>query len=122
MVIQQGDVVWVDLRKPAGSAPAGFRPAVVLQHDRYNRSRLNTTVVIAVTSNLKYAAQPGNVRLSKGEAGLPRPSVVNVTQIATIDRTHVVSKAGQLSPRRLMEVWRGVLLVLEPPRAQAGIP
>jgi len=83
---------------------------------------LNTTVVIAVTSNLKYAAQPGNVRLSKGEAGLPRPSVVNVTQIATIDRTHVVSKAGQLSPRRLMEVWRGVLLVLEPPRAQAGIP
>jgi len=114
MVIQQGDVLWIDLPPPSGSSPAGRRPAVVLQHDRLNRSRLQTTVVVSVTSNLKYAALPGNVRLRKGEAGLPRPSVVNVTQISTIDRQHVVSKAGRLSPRRLAEVWRGVLLVLEP--------
>ncbi|HVY62901.1 MAG TPA: type II toxin-antitoxin system PemK/MazF family toxin [Planctomycetota bacterium] len=114
MVIAQGDVVWVDLPPPRGSEPAGRRPAVVLQHDRLNRSQINTTVVVAVTSNLKYAALPGNVRLRKGEAGLPRPSVVNVTQIATIDRGAVLAKAGTLSAQRLAEVWEGVRLVIEP--------
>jgi mRNA interferase MazF len=83
MVIQQGDVVWVDFAPPRGSAPAGRHPAVVLQHDRLNRSAIQTIVVAAITSNLKLAAYRGNVRLSKGEAGLPRSSVVNVTQYSS---------------------------------------
>jgi mRNA interferase MazF len=86
----------------------------VLQHDRFNRTRLNTVVVAAITSNLKYAALPGNVRLRRGEAGLPRPSVVNVTQIATVDRAQLRSRLGQLAPARLREVWDGVMLVLAP--------
>lgn len=114
LVIRQGDVVWVDLPPPRGSAPAGRRPAVVLQHDRYNRSRINTLVVVAITSQLKYARLPGNVRLREGEAGLPRPAVVNVTQIATIDRTWVGRRLGSLSPQRLQAVWEGVRLVLDP--------
>jgi mRNA interferase MazF len=115
MVIEQGDVVWVDLPRPKGSEPAGRRPAVVLQHDRYNRSRISTAVVAAVTSNLRLAASPGNVRLRKGEAGLPLASVINVTQITTVDRMQIFSKAGRLSRLRLREVWSGVKLVLEPP-------
>ena len=114
MVIQQGDVVWVELPSASGSVPAGRRPAVVLQHDRFNSSAINTTVVVAVTSNLRYAALPGNVRLRKGEAGLRRASVVNVTQIATVDRSNISSKIGQLSRGRVQEIWSGVLLVLEP--------
>lgn len=114
MVIQQGDVVWVELPSSRGSVPAGRRPAVVLQHDRFNRSKLQTTVVVAITSNLKYASMPGNVRLHKGEAGLTKPSVVNVTQIASIDINHVTEIAGHLSRERILEVWRGVRLVLEP--------
>ena len=114
MVIEQGDVVWVDLPRPRGSAPAGRRPAVVLQHERFNRSRLNTVVVAAITSNLRYAPMPGNVRLSKGEAGLERPSVVNVTQIATVDRDDIVGKIGHLTVHRFLEVWDGVSLVLRP--------
>ena len=116
MVISQGDVVWVDLPPRYGSAPAGRRPAVVLSHDRWNRTTINTAVVVAITSNLKYAPLPGNVRLHKGEAGLPRPSVVNVTQIATVDRADLTEKLGQLSSKRLQEVWDGVRLVLEPRR------
>src|SRR5262245_63758845 len=101
MVIQQGDVVWVRFPPSRGSAPAGRRPAVVLQHDRFNRTRLNTAVVAAITSNLKYGGLPGNVRMAKGEGGLPRPSVVNGTQIATVDRAGIDSAAGSLSSHRL---------------------
>jgi mRNA interferase MazF len=114
MVIEQGDVAWVILPPARGSAPAGRRPAVVLQHDRFNRTRIATTVVAAITSNLRLAALPGNVRLARGEAGLPRPSVVNVTQIATVDRADLVGRIGHLSRARLSEVWRGVVLVLAP--------
>jgi len=89
-------------------------PAVVVQHDRFNRTRIGTVVVVAVTSNLKYAALPGNIRLKKGEAGLPRSSVVNVTQIATIDRSYVVSKIGRLTRTRLEETWAGLRLVIAP--------
>jgi mRNA-degrading endonuclease toxin of MazEF toxin-antitoxin module len=86
----------------------------VLQHDRFNRSRIDSTVVVAITSRLKYAALPGNVRLRKGEAGLRVPSVVNVTQIATIGRDDIAGAIGRLSGKRLLEVWDGVLLVLRP--------
>ena len=114
MVIEQGDVVWVAFPPPRGSGPAGRRPAVVLQHNRFNRTSLATTVVVAVTSNLRYAALPGNVRLSRGEAGLPKPSVVNVTQIATVDRGDVEGRLGRLNRTRLDEIWDGVRLVLAP--------
>ena len=114
MVIGQGDVVWVDLPDPDDSSPGGHRPAVVLQHDRFNRTALNTVVVVMLTSQLRYEAQPGNVRLRKGEAGLPKASVVNVTQIATLDRASLAAKIGRLSRERLAEIWRGMRLVLEP--------
>jgi mRNA interferase MazF len=120
VVIHQGDVVWISLPRALGSEPAGRRPAVVLQHDRFNRTRLATAVVVAITSQLKYGALPGNVRLRRGEAGLPRPSVVNVTQIVTVDRACLGGRLGGLSPARFAEVWAGVRLVCEPdPRVDA---
>jgi mRNA interferase MazF len=85
-----------------------------LQHDRFNRTKLATAVVVAITSQMKYAALPGNVRLRKGEAGLPKPSVVNVTQIATVDRDLLGPRLGTLPSARLAEVWEGVRLVCEP--------
>lgn len=112
-MIHQGDVVWVSL-SGTGSAPAGRRPAVVLQHDRFNRTKLATTVVVAITSKLKYAELPGNVRLRKGEAGLSKPSVVNVTQLATIDRELIGDRIGSLTALRMQQVWSGVCLICEP--------
>ena len=73
-----------------------------------------TEVVVAITSKLKYAELPGNVRLREGEGGLPCPFVVNVTQIATVDRSSIEAVAGRLSRLRLAEVWTGVCVVLEP--------
>ena len=119
-MILQGDVVWVDFPPPDGSAPAGRRPAVVVQHDRLNRSAIQTVVVVVITSNLRLAGYRGNVRLAKGEAGLPRPCIVNVTQIATVDRSDVLEKLGQLSMTRLTEIWEGMRLTLEPRGATSG--
>ncbi|MCK6553916.1 type II toxin-antitoxin system PemK/MazF family toxin [Candidatus Binatia bacterium] len=112
-VIRQGDVFWVRLGGTTGSEPWGRRPAVVLQHDRFNQTKLNTVVVLAITTNLELAAFRGNVRLRKGEANLRKASVVNVTQIQTIDRERLEDKIGSLTRTRLREIWRGVLLVVE---------
>lgn len=110
MVIQQGDVFWLAFGG-RGSSPSGRRPAVVVQHDRFNRSAISTTIVAAVTSNLRLAAMPGNVRLRKGEAGLPRPSVVNVSQLATVDKTRLTERIGHLRPTRAQQVLEGLKLV-----------
>lgn len=77
-------------------------------------------MVAAVTSNLRYAALPGNVRLARGEAGLPVASVVNVTQIATVDRADLRGRLGHVSGRRLAEIWEGVRLVLAPDLERLG--
>lgn len=119
MVVHQGDVVWGRLPPPRGSEPGGRRPAVVIQHDRFNQTTIATAVVVAITSKLKYAELPGNVRLRKGEAGLPRASVVNVTQVATVDRELLGPRLGALTGGRLAEVWAGVGLVCAPDQAIA---
>ena len=112
MVIRRGGVSWLHFGPAEGSAPAGRRPALVVQHDRFNRSALSTTVVAAVTSNLRLGAMPGNVPLRRGEAGLPRASVVNVSQIRTIDRTRLVDRVGVLGAGKMREVLKGLALLL----------
>jgi len=111
-VIRQGEVFWLHFGSPQGSEPAGRRPAVVVQHDRFNRSAVPTVLVAAITSNLRLAAMPGNVRLRKGEAGLELPSVVNVSQVRTVDRTRLGDRIGQLGVERLQDVLAGLALWL----------
>ena len=112
MVMRQGEVYWLHFGAAEGSAPAGRRPALVVQHDRFNRSAISTTVVVAITSNLRLGAMPGNVRLRRGEAGLPQASVVNVSQIRTIDRTRLADRLGILGPARMRDVLKGLALLL----------
>jgi mRNA interferase MazF len=109
-VVAQGDVYWLTFRG-VGSEPDGRRPALVVQHDRFNRSAMQTTVVAAVTSNLRLAEMPGNVRLRKREAGLDRPSVVNVTQLRTLDKSRLTDRIGRLGDARMGEVLAGLALV-----------
>ena len=110
-MIRQGEVFWLHYGTATGSEAAGRRPAVVIQHDRFNRSAISTTVVAAITSNQRLAAMPGNVRLRRGEAGLPRASVVNVSQIRTVDRSRLGERVGALRTAKLREVLEGLVLV-----------
>ncbi len=114
MVIRQGDLYWVDLGEPRGAEPGYRRPVVVIQNNLFNQSRIRTVVVCAITSNLKRAAAPGNVLLEAGEGGLPGASVVNVSQIFTLDKRDLSDYIGALSPRRVRQILDGVRLVLEP--------
>ncbi|HEY2883149.1 MAG TPA: type II toxin-antitoxin system PemK/MazF family toxin [Pirellulales bacterium] len=112
--IRQGDVFWVELGEPRGSAPGYLHPHVVMQNNVFNRSRIGTVVVCPLTSNLKRADSPGNVLLEHREAGLPKRSVVNVSQPMTVDKAHLQRRIGTLSHRRVLEILEGMLLVLEP--------
>ena len=114
MVISQGDVFWVDLGAPSGSGPGYRHPHVVIQNNVINRSRINTVIVCAMTSNLKRAAAPGNVLLREGEANLPKPSVVNVSQVYTVDKAALAKRTGTLSGDRLREILDGLRLLTEP--------
>jgi mRNA interferase MazF len=112
LVIRQGELYWLHFGAAEGSAPAGRRPALVVQHDRFNRSAIATAVVAAVTSNLRLEAMPGNVRLRQGEGGLPRASVVNVSQIRTIDQTRLGDRLGVLGEAKMRDVLKGLALLL----------
>jgi len=113
-VIHQGDVFWIDLTEPRGSEPGYRHPHVVIQNNLFNRSRIHTIVVCALTSNLKRASAPGNVLLGKGEANLPKKSVVNISQIFTVNKTDLSEKIGTLSPQRLSQILDGIRLLTEP--------
>ena len=112
MVISQGDVWWADLAEPAGSEPGFRRPIVVVQGDAFNRSKIHTVVTVALTSNLRWADAPGNVRLSARATGLPRESVANVSQVVTLDKSHLTERAGKLSRAKLDLVLAGIDVVL----------
>ena len=114
MVIKQGDVYWVDLGKPSGSEPGYLHPHVVIQNNVFNLSRINTAIVCVITSNLKRAQAPGNVLLESGEANLPRQSVVNVSQVFTVDKGYLVEKIGTLSRKRVRQILDGIRLLTEP--------
>ena len=113
-MIRQGEVYWVDLGEPSGSGPGYRHPHAVVQNDLFNRSRIPTTVVCALTSNLARASSPGNILLNDGEANLPKASVVNVSQPYTVDQADLVEKIGTLSAPRLQDVLDGLHLVLDP--------
>lgn len=114
MVINQGDVYWVDLGDPAGSAPGYRHPHVVIQNNVFNRSRINTVVVCSLTSNLKRADAPGNLLLDAKEAGLSKRSVVVVSQIFTVDKAQLEAYIGALSSSRVRQILDGIKLLTEP--------
>lgn len=113
MVIKQGDVYWVDLGEPTGSEPGYKHPHVVIQNNVFNVSRINTVVVCSLTSNLMRANSPGNVLLKKGEANLPKKSVVNVSQIYTINKADLLEKIGSVSPEKMDQIITGVQQLIE---------
>lgn len=114
MDIRQGDIFWIDLEVPDGSGPGYRHPHVVVQNNVFNQSKIGTVVVCALTSNLSRAKAPGNVLLKKGEGNLPKDSVVNISQIVTVDKRDLVEKIGSLSKSKIETIVEGISILIEP--------
>ncbi len=122
MVIRKGSVYWVDFLPGKGSEPMGRRPGLVVQNDLLNDSKLNTIIVVAITSTLKFGELPGNVTLQKGEANLPKRSVVNMTQIKTVDKNSLKEKIGSLTKERMGQIYEGMKIIMDFPQSLPSPP
>ncbi len=111
-MVKRGQIWWAELPDPIASEPGYRRPVVIVQSDEFNRSRINTVIVTTISSNLRLADAPGNIKLSKGKTGLNRESVANVSQVITIDKRFLSEKVGQLDNVTLQQLDDGLELVL----------
>ena len=110
--MRRGEIWWGSLPEPTGSGPGFRRPLLIVSANSFNDSRINTVVAAVITSNLRLADAPGNVRLPTKGTGLTKVFVVNVSQIITVDKTFLTERIGRLTPRLLAEVDDGLRLVL----------
>ena len=112
MVIKRGQIWWAELPAPVGSEPGYKRPLLIIQANDFNTSKINTIIAAVLTSNIRLAAAPGNVLLSTKKSKLPKESVVNVSQLITIDRSFVTEKISTLPHSIMAKVDDGIRLVL----------
>lgn len=113
--MKRGEIWWASLPNPVGSGPDFKHPVLVIQANAFNSSKIATVVVAVVTSNLALAQAPGNLRIAKSDSGLPHASVVNVSQIITIDKSVLAAKVKALPSSVMVTVDEGLKLVLALP-------
>lgn len=110
--MQRGEVWWASLPDPVGSGPGYRRPVLIVQANVFNQSAIRTTICAVITSNLRLADAPGNVRLSRRASGLTKDSVVNVSQLITVDKRLLTSRIGRAPPEIVRDVDAGIRLAL----------
>jgi mRNA interferase MazF len=111
MVVQRGEIWWAELPTPVASKPGCRRPVLIIQSNEFNSSRINTIIAAVLTTNLRLADAPGNLLVTNADTGLPRDSVVNVSQIITVDKSFLTEKVGCVADRIMLLVEDGLRLV-----------
>ena len=109
----KGEIWWADLPEPIGSIPGKRRPVLILQNDLINRSTINTTIVASITSNLNLAKAPGNIYLEKRDSNLDRPSVVNLSQIVTVNKSWLTENVGMLRKDLVELIDKGIEIIFD---------
>jgi len=110
--MKRGEVWWASLPMPTGSGPGFRRPVVIVQSNPFNQSRIATVIVAVITSNLALADAPGNVRVGRSESGLAKTSVVNVSQVITLDRELLTQRVRGLPADTMRQIDEGLRLAL----------
>ena len=113
MVIKRGQIWWAELPEPMGSGPGYRRPLLIIQSNNFNKSKINTIIAAVITFNIRLSAAPGNILLSTQKSKLPKESVINVSQLITIDKSFLTEKVNTLSNSIMANVDEGVRLVLQ---------
>lgn len=109
----RGEIWWVDYGVPYGSEPGFLRPAVIMQSNNFNASKIHTTIAVPFTSNMIMADAPGNVYLGKDVTGLPKDSVALVSQVSVIDKSRLKEKIGILPSYEISQIEEGIELVMD---------
>lgn len=112
MVINRGEIWWANLPEPTGSGPGFRRPVLIVQSDKFNHSKINTVVILIVSSNLRLADSEGNILITTKQSGLQKDSVVNISQLFTIDESLLNEYVETLSERKMEQIDKGLRLVL----------
>ncbi len=112
MVIRRSEIWWASLPEPAGAEPGYRRPILIVQSDDFNLSRISTVIAVIITSNTRLAQAPGNIFLSRNLTGLPKDSVVNISQIVTVDKNFITEQVGVLPSDIMEKVEERLRLVL----------
>jgi mRNA interferase MazF len=112
MVMHRGEIWWASFPEPKGSEPGYRRPVLIIQSNEFNRSKINTVIAALITSNLALASAPGNVHLGSRSSGLPKESVVNISQLITVDKLFLTEKIKSIDPQKMKEVEDGLRLIL----------
>ena len=110
--MQRGEIWWADLPDPFGSSPGYRRPVLVVQDDEFNQSLINTVIVAAITGNIRISKAKGNVLITSNQSGLSKDSVINVSQLLTIDKSVLIEYVSTLSESKIEQVAQGLRLVL----------
>ena len=110
--MQRGEIWWANLSEPKGSVPGLRRPVLIVQVDAFNQSGIKTIIVAVITKNLNLAEAPGNVSLTARVSHLPVDSVVNVSQIVTLDKSLLTDYVATLQSKKIKQVEAGMRLVL----------
>lgn len=110
--MKRGEIWWASMAEPQGSEPGYRRPVVIVSANAFNESNIQTVIVIIITSNIRLAEAPGNFKLAKSNSGLSRDSVVNVSQIVTLDKSFLTEKISRLSSKQINSLDVGIQLVL----------
>ena len=112
-MIKRGEIWWAELPDPVGSGPGYRRPLLIIQSNEFNKSKIKTIIAAVITSNLRLSAAPGNILLPSQKSKLPKESVINISQVITVDKSFLTEKVYKLPPRIMSEVDEGLKLVLK---------
>ena len=110
--MRRGEIWWASLGEPHGCVPGFRRPVLVVQSKDFNESAIRTSICAAITSNMRLADAPGNVRVTRRVSGLPHDSVINVSQLITLDKQILTENVGRLPAQSMRDVEAGIKLVL----------
>ncbi len=109
----KGEIWWASLPSPRGSEPGKTRPVVVIQGDSFNRSSINTVVCAVITSNISLANAPGNILLEKADSGLEKSSVINFSQILTLDKAYLTQMVSMLSKPQIQKINKSLKVIFD---------
>lgn len=110
--MRRGEIWWASLREPVGSGPGYRRPVLIVQSDEFNKSAIRTVLCAVITSNLRLAEAPGNVRLVRKTSKLSKDSVLNASQLITLDKSLLTARIGRVPPETMREVEAGLRVIL----------